>query len=279
MASTCLMGQTGPAAPLAGYGYHAASVCGFYEVTGWDDRAPGGPFNAYTDTVAPRFLATALIAALDHRRRTGEGQYIDGAQMESSLHFLGPELLEAQVTGKNARRAGNAAPSAAPHDAYPCAGEDQWCAIAVETDEQWRALRRALGDPAWARASALDTAQGRLANRDLVDRELSAFTARHAPRALMDLLQAAGVPAGMVQRSSDHQEDPQLAHRRFFHPLEHPEMGLVPYEGHAYQISGYDHGPRFPAPCLGEHTYQVLSEVLRLDDDEIARVMGSGACG
>jgi crotonobetainyl-CoA:carnitine CoA-transferase CaiB-like acyl-CoA transferase len=279
MASTCLMGQTGPAAKLAGYGYHAASVCGFYEVTGWDDRAPGGPFNAYTDTIAPRFLATALCAALDHRRRTGEGQYIDSAQMESSLHFLGPELLEAQVTGRNARRAGNEAPGAAPHDAYPCQGDDQWCAIAVESDAHWRALRRALGDPAWARATTLDTPAGRLAQRDLIDRELAAFTAKHPPRALMDLLQAAGVPAGMVQRSSDHQEDPQLAHRRFFHPLEHPEMGLVPYEGHAYQIAGYDHGPRFPAPCLGEHTYQVLSEVLQLSDDEIARVMGSGACG
>ncbi len=279
MASTCLMGQTGPAARLAGYGYHAASVCGFYEVTGWDDRAPGGPFNAYTDTIAPRFLATVLMAALDYRRRTGEGQYIDQAQMESSLHFLGPELLEAQVTGKNARRAGNASPSAAPHDAYPCRGDDQWCTIAVETDAQWRALRRVLGDPAWARASALDTAAGRLAQRELVDRELAAFTARHAPRALMDLLQAAGVPAGMVQRSSDHQQDPQLAHRRFFRPLEHPEMGLVPYEGHAYRIAGYDHGARFPAPCLGEHTYQVLQEVLGLDDEEIARVMGSGACG
>jgi crotonobetainyl-CoA:carnitine CoA-transferase CaiB-like acyl-CoA transferase len=279
MASTCLMGQTGPAARLAGYGYHAASVCGFYEVTGWDDRAPGGPFNAYTDTIAPRFLATALIAALDHRRRTGEGQYIDGAQMESSLHLLGPELLEAQITGKNARRAGNEDPIAAPHDAYPCLGEDQWIAIAIESDEQWCALRRVLGDPAWARANALDTLHGRRAQRDLIDRELATFTAKHAPRALMDRLQAAGVPAGMVQRSSDHQEDPQLAHRNFFHPMEHPEMGLVPYEGHAYQIAGYDHGPRFPAPCLGEHTYQVLSEVLELDDDEIARVMGSGACG
>jgi crotonobetainyl-CoA:carnitine CoA-transferase CaiB-like acyl-CoA transferase len=279
MASTCLMGQTGPAAPLAGYGYHAASVSGFYEVTGWDDRAPGGPFNAYTDTIAPRFLAAVLAAALDHRRRTGEGQYIDGAQMEAALHFLGPELLEAQVTGKNARRAGNDAPGAAPHDAYPCAGEDQWCAIAVETDAQWIALRRVLGDPEWARASALDTVQGRLAQRALVDRELASFTRRHEPRALMDLLQAAGVPAGMVQRSSDHQQDPQLAHRRFFRPLEHPEMGTVPYEGHAYQIAGADHGPRSPAPCLGEHTYQVLSEVLGLDDDEIARVMSSGACG
>ena len=277
MASTCLMGQTGPAAKLSGYGYHAAAVSGFYEVTGWDDRPPGGPWNAYTDTIAPRFLATTLIAALDHRRRTGEGQYIDQAQMESSLHFLAPELLDVQLTGKNPRRAGNESPTAAPHDAYPCAGQDQWCAIAVESDEQWRALRRVLGEPAWAAARELEPAAGRLAQRERIDRELGAFTARHAPRALMDLLQAAGVPAGMVQRSSDHQLDPQLAHRRFFRPMEHPEMGLVPYEGHAYKIVGYDNGPRFPAPCLGEHSFQVLQDILHFDDEEIARIAASGA--
>jgi crotonobetainyl-CoA:carnitine CoA-transferase CaiB-like acyl-CoA transferase len=279
MATTCLMGQTGPAANLAGYGYHAAAVSGFFEITGWDDRAPGGPFNAYTDTIAPRFLATTLIAALDHRRRTGEGQFIDQAQMESSLHFLAPELLDVQVSGTSPRRAGNYDPACAPHDAFPCAGVDQWCAIAVETDEQWRALRRALGDPAWAADAALDTAAGRLAQLDLLDRELSAFTARHEPHALMTLLQAAGVPAGAVQRSSDHQLDPQLAHRKFFRRMEHPEMGEVPYEGHQYAIGGYDNGPLFPAPCLGEHTYQVLTEVLGLDDDEVATVLASGACG
>ena len=101
MATTCLLGQTGPAARLAGYGYHAAAVSGFYEITGWDDRPPAGPFNAYTDTIAPRFLTTVLLAALDHRRRTGEGQFIDQAQMESALHFLAPELLEVQVSGVN----------------------------------------------------------------------------------------------------------------------------------------------------------------------------------
>ena len=105
MATTCLLGQTGPAARLAGYGYHAAAVSGFYEITGWDDRPPAGPFNAYTDTIAPRFLTTVLLAALDHRRRTGEGQYIDQAQMESALHFLAPELLEVQVSGVNVARA------------------------------------------------------------------------------------------------------------------------------------------------------------------------------
>ena len=119
MATTCLMGQTGPAAELAGYGYHAAAVSGFYEITGWDDRPPAGPFNAYTDTIAPRFLATTLLAALDHRRRTGEGQFIDQAQMESALHFLAPELLDVQVSGVSARRDGNHDPDHAPARRLP----------------------------------------------------------------------------------------------------------------------------------------------------------------
>jgi crotonobetainyl-CoA:carnitine CoA-transferase CaiB-like acyl-CoA transferase len=279
IATTCLMGQSGPAAGLAGYGYHAAAVCGFYEITGWDDRPPAGPFNAYTDTIAPRFLAATLLAALDHRRRTGEGQFIDQAQMESALHFLAPELLAVQLTGESARRAGNAHPTHAPHDAYPCAGHDQWCAIDVETDEQWLALRDAMGAPGWAKDAALETAAGRRAARDVIDRELGAWTAQHGPRELMHLLQAAGVPAGMVQRSSDHIDDPQLAHRAFFRRLEHPEMGEVPYEGHQYRILGYDNGPRFPAPCLGEHTYEVLTEVLGMDEDEAAEALASGACG
>jgi benzylsuccinate CoA-transferase BbsF subunit len=279
MATTCLMGQTGPAAELAGYGYHAAAVCGFYEITGWDDRPPAGPFNAYTDTIAPRFLATTLLSALDHRRRTGEGQFIDQAQMESSLHFLGAQLLDVQLSGARARRNGNFDPASAPHDAYPCAGDDEWCAIAVETDEQWRALRVVLGEPGWAMDPALDTLGGRQANIEVIDKQLGAFTSAFDPRELMELLQAGGVPAGMVERSSDHQLDPQLAHRSFFRRLEHPEMGEVPYEGHQYRITGYDNGPRFPAPCLGEHTFQTLAEVLELDVDEVGRILSSGACG
>jgi crotonobetainyl-CoA:carnitine CoA-transferase CaiB-like acyl-CoA transferase len=277
MASTCLMGQTGRAARLAGYGYHAAAISGFYEITGWDDRPPAGPFNAYTDTIAPRFLATTLMAALDHRRRTGQGQYVDQSQMESSLYFLAPELLDAQVSGRMPRRSGNDDLVAAPHDAYPCAGEDEWCAIAVETDEQWGALRRVLGDPQWAKSSELDTAEGRRKRRALIDEKLAAFTSRYAPRALMDVLQKAGVPAGMVQRSSDHVEDPQLRHRGFFRPMTHPEMGEVPYEGHQFRILGYDNGPRAPAPCLGEHSIQVLQEILGYGDEDVARIAASGA--
>jgi crotonobetainyl-CoA:carnitine CoA-transferase CaiB-like acyl-CoA transferase len=277
VAETCLLGQTGPAARMSGYGYHAAAVSGFHEITGWDDRSPGGPFNAYTDTIAPRFLTATLMAALDHRRRTGEGQYIDQAQMESALHFLTPELLEVQLSGVSARRNGNWSPTAFPHDAYPCAGHDQWCAIAVETDGHWRSLKTAMGDPGWASSGDLDTLVGRRAAAAMIERELSEFTRLHEPRALMDLLQAAGVPAGMVQRSSDHQEDPQFGHRSFFRHLEHPEMGTVPYEGHQFRISGYDSGPRMPAPCLGEHTYEVLRDILAMSDEEIAETYAAGA--
>jgi len=279
MATTCLFGQYGPVSQLAGYGYHAAAISGFYEVTGWPDRAPGGPWNAYTDTIAPRFLTSTLLAALDHRRRTGEGQYIDQAQMESALHFLAPELLDVQVSGRSARRDGNYSSFAAPHDAYPCVGDDQWIAIAIETDAQWRSLRSAMGEPAWAADTALDTLDGRRPHSDEIDRQLAEFTSSRDAAHLMLELQAAGVPAAMVQRSSDHLQDPQLAHRNFFRRMEHPEMGEVPYEGHQYAIRGYDNGPRLPAPCLGEHTYEVLTELLGLDDDQVADVLISGACG
>lgn len=271
-ASTCLMGQTGPAAPLAGYGYHAAAICGFYEVTGWPDRPPSGPFTAYTDTIAPRFLAATVMAALDHRARTGEGQYIEQSQMESSLYFLAPEILDYQLSGRVPRRMGNDDPTMAPHAAYSAAGEDEWLAIAVEDDAQWGALQSLLCDQPWVMEPAYATAEGRLANRAAIDAHLSRWTSGQDMHAAMARLQAAGIPAGAVQRSSDHLDDPQFAHRRFFHPLEHPEMGTVPYEGHQFLISGYESGPRSASPCLGEHSMEVLLDVLGLSEDDVARL-------
>ena len=122
MVSTCLMGQTGPARSLAGYGYHAAAIAGFYEVTGWPDRPPAGPFTAYTDIVAPHFLAATVAAAIDHHRRTGEGQYIEQSQMEAALNFLAPELLEHQLSGAVPRRVGNQDAGMAPARHLPRCG-------------------------------------------------------------------------------------------------------------------------------------------------------------
>jgi benzylsuccinate CoA-transferase BbsF subunit len=269
--STCLMGQTGPAAPMAGYGNHAAAISGFYEVTGWDDRPPAGPWTAYTDTIAPRFLATAVMAAIDRWKRTGEGCRIEQAQMEAALHFLGPEIVEYQLTGRVTRRAGNDDRVMCPHGAYPVQGADEWIAIAVEDDAAWERLAGVIGED-WARDSGLKTVEGRRARQADLDRRLGAWTAPQDGLALMERLQRAGVAAGFVQRSSDLLRDPQLAHRSFFHPMVHPEMGEVPYEGHQFLISGYLSGPRSPAPCLGEHSMEVLLDVLGLDEEEVARL-------
>ena len=272
--STCLAGQTGPLAPMAGYGYHAAALAGFYGLTGWEDSAPCGPWNAYTDTIAPRFLTATLLAAIDHHRRTGEGQYIDLSQMEAALHFLAPEILELQVTNRRFTRNGNRSRDAAPQGAYPCAGEDEWIAIAIESDAEWVALRSLLGDPEWARAKKLDTAEGRLEAHDLIDEHLANWTRDQAPRDAMAQLTDAGIPAGHVQRSSDLLKDPQYQHRAFHRYLEHGEMGLVPYSGHQYRVSGYDHGPRSPAPLIGGDSFEFLTGSLGLGDEQVADLMG-----
>lgn len=277
MVSTCLMGQTGPARSLAGYGYHAAAIAGFYELCGWPDRPPAGPFTAYTDIVAPHFLAATVAAAVDHLHRSGEGQYIEQSQMEAALHFLAPELVEYQVRGTLPRRAGNDDPGMSPHAIFPAAGEDQWIAIACETDRQWAALVREMG------SAAPDGDFSTLAQRKLcepaIHDALARWTCAQDRYDLMAKLQAAGVPCGAVQRSSDLLQDPQLAHRKYFRTLEHPEMGPVPYEGHQFRIAGYDSGPRFAAPCLGEHTWEVLTEVLGMDESAAAELLAAGGVG
>jgi len=272
MISTCLMGQTGPAAKFAGYGYHAAAIAGFYELTGYPDHSPSGPWLAYTDTIAPRFVSVLLAAALDHRRRTGEGCYIDVAQIETALHFLAPELLDLQLNGNSFTRMANRSKVVAPQGCYPCVGEDRWCAIAIDTDEQWLALAEQIGID----GTALPTHADRLKHHDQLDEQISAWTQTRSAQEAMQTLQQAGVPAGVVQRSSDLLVDPQYQHRGFYHYYDHAAMGNIPYAGHQYKIAGYDHGPRGPAPLLGEHSFEVLTE-LGLSDTEIAQAYAEGA--
>jgi crotonobetainyl-CoA:carnitine CoA-transferase CaiB-like acyl-CoA transferase len=278
MLSTSLMGEDGSASHLAGYGYHAGAISGYYELTGWPDLAPDGPWLAYTDTVAPRFQLTGLLAALDHRRRTGEGQHISFAQLEAGLQFLAPEVLEVSAGGESPGRIGNRSRFTAPEGAYPCAGDDQWCAIAVETDAQWSALKGVLGHPEWAATTELDTVSGRLERHDEIDEQLSAWTRERDSRKVMEELVASGVPAGMVQRSSDLLVGPQLRHRGFWRELEHPEIGESSYAGPTFRIAGYDAGAREREALFNEHTLEVLSE-LGMSDEEIAEGFASGAIG
>ena len=152
--SSSLMGRGGPMSHYAGFGTMAAALCGFHHLTGWPDRAPTGPFSAYTDYTAPRFALPALLAALDHRRRTGEGQHLDFSQLEASLHLLGPELLDYAVNGRVADARGNDDPCMVPHGVYPAAGDDAWIAIACETDAHWEALCEVIDRPELATDSS-----------------------------------------------------------------------------------------------------------------------------
>lgn len=275
--TTSLLGGGGPMSSLAGYGFHAAAIAGFTELVGWPDLGPDGPWMAYTDAIAPRFITTALIAALDHRERTGQGCHIEAAQLEVGLQLLAPELLDYQINGYLATRLGNRDLHMAPQGAYPCSGEDEWCTLSVVDDDCWTALQRALDYPEWAASSELNTMEGRQTHHDMIDGKLAEWTSSRAAEEVERTLLKAGIPAGKVQRSKDLVSDPQYLHSDFYKRLEHSEVGVVPYAGHQYKIRGYDHGPRTAAPMLGEHTYEVLSELLGMSPDEIAQVASEGA--
>ena len=203
------------------------------------------------------------------------------AQIETALHFLGPEILDLQANKQVVSRDGNRSRFAAPQGCYRCAGEDNWCAIAIDTDEQWIALFEEMGkevaNGSWATDPAMATHSARIAVHDQIDTELTRWTQNLAAETVMQRLQAAGVPAGVVQRSKELLADKQYTHRDFYRFFDHPEMGRIPYAGHQYRISDYDNGPRGPAPLIGQHSFEVLSEILNFSDEDIAQAFANGA--
>lgn len=263
-------GQDGPHSGSKGGGAGYAALAGFNELTGWPDGEPGY-LSTYTDFIAPRFNVSLLLAALDYRRRTGRGQFFDVSQYEVSMHWLAPVLLDYSVNGRVAQRHGNRRADAAPHGAYRCLG-DRWCAIAVGSDEQWQAFRSAIGSPTWADDEGFVSLEGRKLHEDELDERVERWTLERTPEQVMHELQAAGVPAGAVQRGEELLEhDPQLRHRGFWRELDHPVIGPHRVPQHAFRLSN--------APCelrrsrlTGEDTDEVLREVLGMSDEQITEL-------
>jgi crotonobetainyl-CoA:carnitine CoA-transferase CaiB-like acyl-CoA transferase len=277
MLSSCLNGQDGPQAHLAGFGTMGAALTGFYDLTGWPDRAPAGPYMAYTDYIAPRHMVAALLAALDHRRRTGEGQFIDLAQAESALHALTPALLEYTVNGRVWSREGNRSREASPHGVYPVADAGRWIALACETQAQWDALCALANGQAWTEDARFATTAARLANADAMDEAVAAWTAAQPLDALEAALQRAGIPSHRVALSKDAVNDPQLVHRGHFVTLPHPELGDIVVESSRMRMSGTPSVIRWPGAVLGQHNDEVLRGILGLDDEAVAALIACGA--
>jgi crotonobetainyl-CoA:carnitine CoA-transferase CaiB-like acyl-CoA transferase len=279
MLSTSMNGQTGPRSRFAGFGTVMAAMAGFCEVTGWPDRDPGSPFGAYTDFIGQRLCATALVSALDHRRRTGEGQYIDLAQYEGALQWMIPPLLDYAVNGRIATRAGNRSPDAAPHGVYRCRSEDgreRWVAIAVETDEEWAALVRLMGAPEWAGDARFGTLLGRKRHEDLLDAGIEQWTCTRRSAEVFHLLQPE-VAAAPVNDARDVLDDPQVRYRRYLRTLPHTEMGPTRYEGAQAELSATPAVMSKAAPCLGEDTRQVLGDLLGYSAEAIERFLADGS--
>ena len=270
--SMSMQGATGPHTKFIGFGLTIGALAGLQYLCGPADRMPVGTSTNYPDHIPnPCHGAFAVLAALRHRRRTGEGQFIDLAQTEPTMALLGPALMDYTVNGRITERQGNDEPGVAPHGVYPCSGEDRWMAIAVMTDAQWQGLGRALGNPAWTGEARWSAARARFADRRRIDEHLAAETARRDARELMAVLQQHHVPCGILQDGRDLLTgDAQLEHRGHWVRLTHPLMGTTIYNGPPYRFGHYSAHPTRHAPLLGEHTTHVLGEVLGLAPKEIA---------
>ncbi|MBI4463203.1 MAG: CoA transferase [Acidobacteria bacterium] len=277
MLSTCNLGQTGPRSQHPGFGSQLTSLSGFTHLIGEPDQTPAIVYGPYIDYIAVGYGYVAILAALEHRRRTGQGQYIDLSQYETGLQFLAPALFQQQLLGSSPTRQGNRHECAAPHGVYPCAGEDSWCAISVFTDAQWSRLGQAMGNPDWASSLRFATPLARKESEAELDHRLGQWTLTFRAEDLMQTLQKVGVHAAKVNNMADLFSDPQLAHRRLWRPVQHKETGVHQAEMPAFELSATPCAQPRPEPCLNEHTELVLEKLLGLSKAEIERLTAEGA--
>ncbi len=271
-------GIDGPYKNLAAFGMILAAIAGIPNYIGWPDRGPlPVGVGAYTDSISPRFAAAALIAALEYREKTGKGQLLDLSQFETALYFLLPGILDTAVNEREPVRNGNGVDYAAPHNVYPCQGEERWCAIAVCDESQWAALCGAMGRPDLASDPRFDTLPHRKENEESLDALIEAWTVDRTAEEATALLQQAGVPAGVVKNAKDVFEDPQLRARGLFWPMDHCEMGLFTHLGTSMVLSKTPARASTPSPCLGEHNEHVITKILGKTDEEFVELLAAGA--
>lgn len=274
MISLSMQGQTGPRRLVGGYGAMLQSLAGYPLLVGYPGEFPCLIDRSYPDFIAPRYGVIATIAALDHRRRTGKGQYIDCSEYEGALQYEIPVLLDYSANRKIQTRDGNKYPGAAPHGVYPCQGDDRWCAIAVFTDDEWAAFCGVIGNPKWTKDPKFRTLLGRKKHEDELNRLVGEWTIKRDAGEIMTAMQQAGVGAGVVQTPEDVLEnDPQLKHRRYFQTLHHGEMGDILYARPSYILSETPSQLRTASPLLGEHTDYVCKELLGMPEDEYASLL------
>ncbi len=268
------VGETGPLRDTLAYAPIIQALSGMMSLVGYADeeRLVGELQAPWSDAVAAVHGALAAVAALWRRQRTGQGQFVEVSQLEATTAMLGEALLGCQMTGQAPAPQGNDDPEFAPHNNYPCAGDDKWVAIAIRTDTEWRALGEALGSPAWAQDRRFDGKPGRWEHRRELDRLLAAWTRQREAQEVTELLQAHGVAAMPVMNIEAQFLDPHWQGRQAFADVEHPKAGAEWLYGMPWLLGRTPGGVRTPAPLLGQHNEYVLGQLLGLSAQELGRL-------
>jgi crotonobetainyl-CoA:carnitine CoA-transferase CaiB-like acyl-CoA transferase len=245
-------------------------------VTGYIDGPPMAP--GLCDPLAGVHAAFAVLATLEERRKTGRGQHVEVPMIDLAVNVSAEQILEFEAYGELMTRSGNRCLQAAPQGVYACAGADEWLALSVTNEEQWKALCQAIGARSWAAGPELATVDQRHAAHDRIDAEIGAWCAQQALIAALDALRAAGAQPVVPAYAID--EDHQMQARGFWEPVIHPVVGEHRYPGWPMRLSG---GPedwyRSPAPLLGQHNEEVLTGLLGLGADEMAELRQAGVIG
>ena len=266
-------GANGPWAPFRAYGSTVEQSSGLPHLNGFGDDPPTMQHVAYGDPVGGINGASALLVALRHQARTGEGQFVDLSQVEALFPLASHGILEYAATGNPPERRGNAHPERVPHGSYPCRGEDAWLVLDVTTDAQFEALKNAC--PELASFATAD----RCNHREDIDAILAAWTGGQDAHALMANLQADGIPAAATHTAGTLLDDPHLKARNYWQWLERPVVGRQPNPSAPYRLDDAPLEIGAPAPTLGQHNEEVLGGILGLDASDLARLAEMGIIG
>ncbi len=271
MVSISGFGQTGPDRDYVAYGANVEASCGLAAVTGYaDDDRPYRSSLFYADPVTGAHAAIAVLAALRHRAQSGQGQYIDMSLHENGITFFPEAVIEYTMTGSLTPRRGNRHARYAPQGCYPSVGDDAWIVLCVRSETEWTALAHTIGRSELADDPGLATEAGRRASHDDLDAAISEWTSKHDHNEAARILQQAGVPAGPVLANWELVSNPHFHARRFYTPIEHPDMGVFPYPGMPWKLSETPGLVRSASPLFGEHNGLVYRGLLGMTDDDLA---------
>jgi len=270
--SSSALGQFGDLSNLPGYGPTTHAVSGFDYTIGYHNERPLGVFAIpFSDANTGLHGAFAILSALYHRKRTGEGTYIDLSEAETMMYIIGDKIMQSYCTNQNIQPQGNYDPAICPNNFYPCKGEDQWVAIAIKNDDEWRSFCLVVNRSEWIDDERFTDPTSRNKNKGILDDFIAQWTAQYTQDEVVDMLQKKGIAANPLLNPENFQSHPFYKKRSFI-KCTHPITGEEMLFGSVWKLKSVTDIPNKPAPLLGEHNEYIFGQILNLTESEIAQL-------